>query len=299
MEDHQDHAEAVYRSASRKTCREYALVLHAAEIKSLVQKDHGRYTILVAGSDARRARAELEAYASENCGSRIQEVDASRRTDGWTGVMSYAAVILLVAICNDRGLLGLAWFDAGKTSAQLICQGEWWRTVTALTLHANPGHLIANLVVGGLFGLFAAQLLGSGLAWFSILIGGAAGNAINAWCRSAEHTSVGASTAIFAALGIVSACAWVQRRAGRAFSLKRFAPLIGGVVLLSFLGLGDAPTDVGAHVAGFASGVILGTLCGMLNMPHRLAKRGQTLLAVSALGLLVLGWVLALVNSGG
>lgn len=299
MEDRRKLVEAVFRSPSAKACREHALVLHAAGIKSKMHKDAGRYALLVAGGDAEQAREELDAYTRENRTNRSQVTGSSRRTDGWAGVLSYGTVILLAAICTDRQLLGLDWFGAGKTSALLIREGEWWRTITALTLHANPPHLLANLVVGSLFGLFAAQLLGSGLAWFSILIGGAAGNEINAWLRPAEHTSVGASTAIFAALGIVSACAWTQRRSGRPFSLRRLAPLISGVVLLSYLGVGDARTDVAAHVAGFVCGVLLGFVVGKLNVPDRITTRGQSLLAAGTLALLVLGWVLALLTNGG
>lgn len=299
MEDRQEPAEVVYRSSSRKACYERALVLYVAEIEGKVRKADGQYTLLVASGDAGRARAEMDAYARENRRSRIQDVvEVSRRANGWTGVWSYATVILLVALCNDREVFGLDWFAAGKTSAQLIREGEWWRTITALTLHAHPAHLIANLVFGGLFGLFTAQLLGSGLAWFCILIGGAAGNAINAWFQPADHTSVGASTAIFAALGIVSACAWAQRRSGRTFSLRRWAPLIGGVVLLSYLGVGDARTDVGAHVAGFACGVLIGAACGKLDVHNRLTEGGQSLLATATLALLGLGWVMAFAAGG-
>jgi hypothetical protein len=33
----------------------------------------------------------------------------------------------------------------------LIHSGEWWRTITALFLHANGAHLLNNLVFGTLF----------------------------------------------------------------------------------------------------------------------------------------------------
>jgi membrane associated rhomboid family serine protease len=225
-------------------------------------------------------------------------MDEPPRTDGWASVFIYASLILLVAICADRQVLGHNWFGAGKAGAVQIRAGEWWRTITSLTLHLDQVHLVANLVIGGLFGLFAARLLGSGLAWFSILLGGVAGNALNAWIRPGAHNSVGASTAVFAALGMVSAWAWTRRRSHRLSSLARWTPLIGGVVLLGYLGGGGERTDVGAHICGFVSGLFLGAVFGKFGVQARVGNVGQALLATSAVLLLVLGWVFALATSG-
>jgi rhomboid protease GluP len=73
-----------------------------------------------------------------------------------------------------------------------------------LSLHADPLHLMSNLASGVIFGIFVAQILGSGVAWLTILLAGALGNALNALVQSPEHTATGASTAIFGALGILS-----------------------------------------------------------------------------------------------
>jgi MYXO-CTERM domain-containing protein len=163
-----------------------------------------------------------------------------------------------------------------------------------LSLHANASHLVANIVIGGLIGLFAGQLLGSGLAWLSILIGGAAGNLLNAWIRQPAHTSIGASTAVFAALGIVAAFAWRQRRDVQTSRLARWAPLVGGIVLLGYVGTGGARTDVLAHVTGFFSGVLLGALYGRLGHRVVLAPSIQLLLGLGALAVLAFTWTCAL-----
>ncbi|MFQ5491919.1 MAG: rhomboid family intramembrane serine protease [Phycisphaerae bacterium] len=288
--------EVVFTSKGRRTCAEQALVLRAVGIGCGIERGDGEYRLVVQGQVAPRARAELEAYARETHDPASHDPVGSKGGDGWAGVLCYGTLILLVALCHDREVFGLDWFLAGQTNAELIRQGQWWRTVTALTLHADPPHLLGNLVVGGLFGLFAGQLLGGGLAWSSILVGGAGGNAINAWLRPAGHTSVGASTAIFAALGMVAACAWAQRRSGRVFSLRRWTPIVGGVVLLGYLGVGDARTDVSAHVAGFFCGLAIGWLYGKFNVHARLGSTGQALLATGALVLLAGSWALALMT---
>jgi membrane associated rhomboid family serine protease len=217
-----------------------------------------------------------------------------QRADGWNGVLGFVAVLALMAVLQQRHAFGIDWFAVGKTHAGGIRQGEWWRTVTALTLHADLEHVLSNLVIGGLVGLFAGQSLGSGLAWCSILIAGALGNFLNAWVHAAEHTSVGASTAVFAALGLLAAHAWWQRRTLRTARLERWGPIVGGVVLLSFLGTGGGRTDVAAHVFGFLCATPFGVLCGKPGVGAMSSPRTQFLLGLTALTILAVAWALAL-----
>lgn len=294
MKRRQEPVEAIYGPSIKKDCLKFALVLDAAGIHYEIQKKAGEFILLVAAPDAGRARAELDAYALENRDWPTGDTVLAQRSSGWGGVLGYVAVLLLVAIVERLDVLAFDWFAAGKTHAGLIRHGQWWRTVTALTLHADARHLFANIATGGLIGLFAGQLLGSGLAWMSILIAGAAGNLLNAWIRQPGHTSVGASTAVFAGLGIVAAYVWKRRRHVQAPRLKRWAPLVGAVVLLSYLGTGGVRTDVGAHVTGFLSGVVLGALYGHLGNRVALAAGAQFLLGIGALAILGLAWALAL-----
>ncbi len=294
METRQRVVETVYRSDTKKDCLEHALVLRAVGIDYEVQQTGGEFILVVAAPDAARTRMELSAYTTENRDWPPGAAEFPERAVGWCGVLGYAAVLLLVAVLRRQEIFEFDWFSVGKTHAGLIRHGQWWRAVTALTLHADLSHLLGNIVIGGLVGLFAGQLLGSGLAWFSILIAGAAGNLLNAWIRQPDHTSVGASTAVFAAVGIVAAYVWRRRRHRQVPRLARWAPLVGGVLLLSYLGTGGARTDVAAHVTGFMSGLLLGTLYGRLGDRVVLARGGQILLGMLALAVLATAWALAL-----
>ncbi|NOT02110.1 MAG: rhomboid family intramembrane serine protease [Phycisphaerales bacterium] len=286
--------EAVYRSPNRNACLEHSLVLDTAGIPWSIGQEAHEYILLVAAQDAARARAELEAYLNENRGTSRRERPVPHFAGGWMGVYGFAAVLFLVDILQDRRAFGWDWYAAGRVQSDLIRQGQWWRTITALTLHVDAPHLIGNVVVGGLFGLFAAQLVGAGLAWLSILVAGAAGNGLNAWIRLTPHTSVGASTAVFAALGIVAAFAWMRRRSRASSPLERWSPLVGGVVLLGYLGAGGARTDVGAHVAGFCCGILPGALFGRMGGRMALSARGQIAFGTLAASLLMLAWSRAL-----
>ncbi len=285
--------EEVYCS-SRKGCLHYRLALEAAGIPCQIREKSGESIIVVPASLAARARIEIEAYTRENQASPSGMTTVLQQGNGWPGVFGYAVVLLLMFLLQHQGLLSEKWFDAGKTHAGLIRQGEWWRAVTALSLHRDLVHLAGNIVFGGLIGLFAGQLLGSGVAWIGILFAGAAGNLLNAWIRDPQHTTVGASTAVFAAFGIVAAFASIRRRHLGVSRLARYAPVIGAVILLSYLGTSGERTDVFAHVAGFLAGLLLGVVYAKMGDKIMMGKRTQFLLGIGAVALLGLMWMIAL-----
>lgn len=285
---------AIYRSRNRAECLERTLILESVGIEYRFHREAGEYAILVKSSDEARARVELQAYVQENRDWQLRTPTMSGHADGWIGVLVYWDVLVLVALLRHYQAWGGDWLVAGRMNAGLVRGGEWWRTVTALSLHVDLVHLMGNLLFGALFGLFAGQLLGSGLAWLSIVVAGSLGNAMNAWLQPAQHSSVGASTAIFAALGILSAHAWRRRQHTERPWVRQLVPLVGGVALLAFIGAGGARTDFIAHLTGFFSGLLLGAAYGSSSHHPRLAGRVQFVFGSAALGLLAFSWLLAL-----
>ncbi len=294
MEDESQQFEVVFRSPIRKECVDRALVLHVAGIRYTQAHEAGDFMLVVTAESAARSRVELQAYDLENPAVPARAPVVVRRANGWAGVVAYVVLLVVVFALDRNRLFDLDWHLAGRTDALLIRHGQWWRAVTALSLHADLAHLFGNIAIGGLIGLFAGQLLGSGLAWFTIFVGGIGGNLLNAWIRPGTHFSVGASTAVFAALGLVAAYAWRMRYDDSQLKLQRWAPLIAAVILLGYLGAGGERTDVGAHVAGFGVGVVLGAMLGSAGERIHIARTGQLVLGVSATALLAIAWLLAL-----
>lgn len=288
---------AIYRSTSERDCRERLLVLHAVGIPGGVLRAAGDFVVVVAPGHAERAHAELQAYASENVAVPIEPVEEILEPAGFGGTLAFTAALLLVAMLAQREFGGFDWYAAGRTNAGRIQHGEWWRTVTALTLHADWAHLIGNLLVGGVVGWLASRALGSGRAWLLILLAGAAGNLLNALVRSPEHTSVGASTAVFAGIGLLAARTWRSRR-WTTNKMQRWAPLIGGVLLLSLLGTGGGRTDVPAHLFGFLCGALSGTAMGFLHVTTPSRTWVQWLMGAVAMALLIASWTIALWSVG-
>jgi rhomboid protease GluP len=284
----------ICRSVARADAEQYALVLAAAGIDCRLVALDGAVTLSVAPPDAARARQEIASYVRENHRRSRSSPPARALMDGIDGALAYVAVLLFLHGASRRETFAQDWWSAGAAQAGLIAGGEWWRTLTALGLHADLGHLVSNLAFGSLLGLLLAQILGAGLAWLAILLGGALGNALNALLHLSAHTAVGASTAVFAALGLIAALTWRHRAPLWRHGLRRWLPLAAGVMLLAYLGFGGERTDIGGHVAGFAAGTSLGLglACADDRVPRGVTA--QKVFGIAALALFALAWLLAL-----
>jgi membrane associated rhomboid family serine protease len=171
--------------------------------------------------------------------------------------------------------------------------GDWWRPITALMLHADAPHLLGNLIFGSFFAYSVCRYLGSGLGWFAIIVGGALGNVVNGFLAGPEHLSIGASTAVFAALGLLSAYLWRRGFPANVSRRERLTPVIAGIGLLAFTGTGGVNTDIGAHLFGFLVGFGEGVLVARIGVPK--GRRPQVVAAVLVGALVVFAWTAALI----
>lgn len=187
------------------------------------------------------------------------------------------------------------WVFLGNAQAAKILDGQWWRLVTALTLHADWAHLSSNLAIGGIFVIFLCRELGSGLAWSLLLGAGVLGNLVNAYLQPANHSSVGASTAVFGAVGILAALNFM--RYWRNLRKRWMLPVAAAVALLALLGTEGKNTDLGAHLFGFIYGGCLGLITEYLLGRHgRPSRFANALLAISSIAVVVIAWWLAVMN---
>ena len=104
-----------------------------------------------------------------------------------------------------------------------------------------------------------------------------------AWHHPEPFQAIGASTAVFGALGLVTGAGILQHHSTASASYHCSIPLAGGLALFGWLGLGGPGIDMLGHAAGFACGVVLGMLAAGL---PRLTRRSQRPVAQDALGLL-------------
>jgi membrane associated rhomboid family serine protease len=283
----------VYESRNRRQCSDRALVLESVHIPYELVDDGLSCAIVVPARYSPQAVEELRLYEDENPPVRPRPRRSVVYQNALPGVVGYVLVVCAVAWMAGYSVFGSNWFDAGRVDGSLIRTGEWWRTITALTLHANIRHLLGNLIFGVFFGIFAGRLLGSGVSWLAIVIAAALGNTANTLLLDSVHRSIGASTAVFAALGILAGYVWRAQLMAQDRWPTRFGPIVGGIALLMFTGTGDQNTDVGAHLMGFVCGFLTGMILTLLGrMPASL--RVQLIAGGSALGIIAVAWAAAL-----
>lgn len=246
------------------------VVLAMGEACRVVETERpGEYELQAELHPAPKVSSELDAYREEMAvlmaDSPVPEERASHPAGWWLcGIW----VLVLVAIFQWQGQDPSLVRRAASSNHAFFDSGEWWRPFTALFLHADLSHLAGNLVSGVIFGALVSRALGSVRAWALILACGTLGNIITARVTYPEaFSSIGASTAVFAALGILSGLGVAEtlRERARLPWARIAAPVVAGFVLLGWLGGSHQPqTDVLGHVFGFSSGLVAGIAVGTL-----------------------------------
>jgi membrane associated rhomboid family serine protease len=285
-------APAVVFSGSRSLCHEYGLVLEAKGIENESRESEGSWVLIVPSDALRAANEEISRYAAERTVPRSIPVAIQPHAGAAIGAILYVVVLLLTAYCAGEGLFGADWLTLGDLDAG--APGEWWRAVTALTLHLDQEHLLGNVLFGAVAGIAAGRLMGPGVAWASILVAAAFANYAEMLIAPVDHRAVGASTAVFAALGLLTGMAWRQRLTLRERLWYRWAPLIAGVCLLTLLGAGNAHVDVLGHALGFVFGVGVGWVFSRMRVAGNGARHLQIIAGVAAALLVGTAWLLAL-----
>ncbi len=267
-------------------------MLASAEIPHRIVDDLSGCALVVPAEFSPRAIEELRLYEEENPPPKPVEPVTFEYHNAIPGVVGYVLAIVVFAWLSWGSAFSQDWLAAGRVDGALIRSGEWWRTITALTMHADLRHLVGNIVFGGFFGLLAGRLVGPGVAWAVVVVAAACGNFANTLLLESAHKSIGASTAVFAALGLTAAFSWRAKLMAQDRWSTRFGPIIGGLALLMYTGTGGENTDIGAHLMGFVGGFGGGVL--LTRFRERLHRSQlQSSAAILAAAMLVLAWITA------
>jgi Uncharacterized membrane protein (homolog of Drosophila rhomboid) len=244
-----------------KDASQHGLVVLACGQAYWLQPKEGGFGLWVNAAVAEEVREQLRKYDRESVGWPPRAwvaVEATRRLELFTPLCWALATIASFGAQGEWAW----WMERGVLDARAVIEGgEWWRVATALFLHGDAGHLTSNLV-SGIFA-FAAVVTTLGIArgWAAIGAAAVAGNVAMVWIHAGSaYRSLGASTAVFAALGVlVGRAVRVAMRTERArWWRAALLPLATGVAVLGLYGAGEQRVDVLAHVAGFGAGVVAG-----------------------------------------
>lgn len=284
---------------------EWSLVLRSQEIGHGLSAQPDGFYVTVQDRDAERSVKALRAYEEENEDFRdlISRPRVRERLpfESTLAAPMIAAAIALFALVTGPAALRSAWFAAGTADNVRIAHGEIYRVVTALTLHADAGHVLGNVIAGTVFLGLLFRRLGVGRGIFLTVVAGALANWANAGIHLAmhqAHRSIGASTAVFAVVGLLLATqVTINHHAGVRRWTDRVGPVVGGIALLGLLG-SSANSDLWAHLLGLGVGAVLGLI---VLLPKRarepVGPRGQLLFGALTFLLVVASWVVAAVRS--
>ncbi len=286
----------VFDSLNQEQANAFSLVLNSSGIGNRVTRSTDGFRIDVPKPYAEAARDVIYRYQAENPHTEAEPL-VSRSHPAHKNLSGIAAALLLLSIhlavsASSSPEDYLAVFGA---NARRILDGEMYRCITALLLHADAAHIAGNMAGMVIFGGAVCVVTGAGVGWLMILASGILGNLMNALAYGTGHMSVGASTAVFGAVGILCAFqAVVAARTGKGW--KRTALVFGsGLALLAFLGT-SARSDVGAHLFGFLCGVLTGGAY-RLWVGHPLGTKGQVLCAIATASTLLLSWLRGMLSA--
>ena len=250
----------VGRYASERDAGDHGLVILAMRLGYWVEPVSDGFSLRVAMSVADDVRTQLALFDRESIGWPPRLRALARLHFHWPLPLGWAVATVVMFRMQLRWPGRFETFGALRGDA-IFTDGEWWRPATALFLHGDMSHLLGNIAAGFfMFGLVLGDfgirrgslaLLGSALA------GNLAAAALHPW---SGYTSIGASTAVFGALGVLTGAAvraalWnAPRLSWRTLML----PLLAGGSLLALYGAGGLRTDVVAHATGFVAGLASG-----------------------------------------
>ena len=270
--------------------RDDSLVLLSQGISHrLLRSIEGPFLIFVLPEHEDRARVQLALYRKENPPKEENPPIPLSFSLQPLWVLLAPLTFTLIDFSDKVNFHTHGISDAGK-----VLKGEWWRALTAQTLHGDTRHLASNLLCGYIvMNMITFRIPLLRLAPF-IAVAAAIANICVSLTVKTDFRSLGFSTFVFAAIGCLSVIEFRLMPKETHGLLRRFAPLCGAASLAVFLGLGE-----NADILGHAYGFIAGLFCGLI--PSKKALRwGTPLSTADGIGLLlyyafyIVAWKLAM-----
>lgn len=249
---------------SKKQAMDWSLVLITQEIPSTIIQDESGWNLSIAETDLEKARNTIALYIQENRHWKWQRPLPGSSLLFHSGAAFWCLWLVVIYYWSEVRLPYVK--RLGLMDSQGVNAGEWWRLFTAITLHGDLAHLIANLSIGFILLGLAMARYGSGLAVMAAYLAGAMGNVFGWMLYPAPHKGLGASGMVMGALGLISVQTFFLFKNNFASKKLLLRSASGGLLMLTLLGF-SPETDIVAHVGGFVSGAMLG--CGLNFLPEK------------------------------
>jgi membrane associated rhomboid family serine protease len=276
----------------------WLLALQSSGIPALVGQGVNGVDLHVSPMHLEAARAELDGMDEEEREVRREtavSVPDQQFHSPWAplGAVVFALALVGFYLVTGPSMSRSVWFIEGASDAAQVLDGAWWRTVTALTLHADSNHVLSNIALGAIVVGAVMRRTGVGYGAALVVVAGAMGNLVNAWGYGVAHRSIGFSTGVFAAIGILGGLTYVTLlRGGGRRGRPAWTAIAGTLGLLAMLGASER-SDMLAHLFGTLTGLAAGLAVGLTRW-RPAAWPGQAVLGLATAGLVAGCWALAL-----
>ncbi len=141
----------------------------------------------------------------------------------------------------------------------VIAQGEYWRVISAIFLHASVLHIVLNMWALWQIGRIVEIYYGDKMLLTTYILSGVMGSVFS-MLNLGYSFSVGASGAVFGLLGLLLAGTLVQKRFGLQLPFT-VSDLLPSIFLTLMVGLNPMlGIDNFAHIGGLVAGFVLGVI---------------------------------------
>jgi len=161
-----------------------------------------------------------------------------------------------INIQNENALANVLITYGAKENA-LIVQGQYWRFITPVFLHANLLHVGLNMLNFVVLGVVLERIMGHARLLLVYILTGVA-SIIASFAFSPQDVSIGASGAIFGLVGAYSIFVLMHRRAFRRGGIPSLIWIALVIAVNLCIGLFIPDIDNYAHLGGLLSGCLLG-----------------------------------------
>ena len=153
----------------------------------------------------------------------------------------------------------------GALSSNLISEGQYWRFIACIFLHANLMHLGVNAFSLFIFGPTAEMFFGRIKFLVIYLIAGVGGSITSYVFIDPRSIGVGASGAVFGVLGSIAVYYYLNQH----IYGKYGRGMMGGIGLIVLLNLGFGFTVQGVDNWAHIGGLLFGILAAFILQKHR------------------------------
>ena len=234
-----------------------------------------------------------EEAEADAIGLRFDAWIRNKKISGYTfGLAAFIVAVGIFQIITDPARS----IEAAGLVKHAVWEGQAWRLLTACLMHGSFMHFWFNFLALLHFSRITEQTLGRAYVPLVFLLSGALGSVFSVLLYP-NSTSVGASGGLMGLLGFITVGAYLDRKT---FPPKYLRNSIEGIAMVGVFGLfGFAFIDNAAHVGGLCGGLILGWL--LLKPYNQVSdkKKIESILGLTALGILGLIAFMAIIKIWG